>query len=205
MPSGNEGPVGEGIRNSGIPRKDLFITTKLTWVFLFIGSCCTIWNVDSGEDHGRVFQGFETSLSNLGCEYIDLFLMHWPQSLTDEGPDSLRHIISARSCVCRTSVTAGGASDIYWYLERYGKTVTNRRESFLEYRKTRWTDFIGKVKSIGVSNFSIKNLDILLAQVDIVPAVNQVRWSWVAGHDTQNTFAGRDAPSVTADRTSRLL
>jgi diketogulonate reductase-like aldo/keto reductase len=44
-------------------------------------------------------------------------------------------------------------------------------------RKIYRIDTIGKVRSIGVSNFSIKNLDILLPQINIIPAVNQVSQS----------------------------
>ena len=59
----NEEGVGEAVRNSGIPREQLFVTSKL-------------WNSDHGYD--RAIKGFETSLNRLGLEYIDLYLMHWP-------------------------------------------------------------------------------------------------------------------------------
>jgi diketogulonate reductase-like aldo/keto reductase len=59
----NEEGVGEAIKNSGIPREELFITSKL-------------WNTDHGYD--RAIQGFETSLNKLGLDYLDLFLIHWP-------------------------------------------------------------------------------------------------------------------------------
>ncbi|KAH0791961.1 aldo/keto reductase [Histomonas meleagridis] len=58
---GNEEAVGEAIRESGVPREELFITTKL-WV----------------QDHGyeKTKKAFETSLKKLGLEYIDLYLIH---------------------------------------------------------------------------------------------------------------------------------
>ncbi len=59
----NEEGVGEAIRTSGIPREEIFVTTKL-------------WNSDHG--YGNVIKGFETSLKKLGLDYIDLYLMHWP-------------------------------------------------------------------------------------------------------------------------------
>lgn len=60
---GNEQGVGEAIRESGVAREDLFITTKL-------------WNGDQGYDAAH--KAFETSLEKLGLEYIDLYLIHWP-------------------------------------------------------------------------------------------------------------------------------
>ncbi len=59
----NERAVGEGIRNSGVPRSELFITTKL-------------WPGQYGYDDAM--RGFEGSLSRLGLNYIDLYLLHWP-------------------------------------------------------------------------------------------------------------------------------
>ncbi|MDX8045142.1 aldo/keto reductase [Gracilibacillus sp. S3-1-1] len=60
---GNEEGVGKAIKDSGIPREDLFITTKL-------------WNADQGYD--ETFKAFETSLNKLGIDYLDLYLIHWP-------------------------------------------------------------------------------------------------------------------------------
>jgi diketogulonate reductase-like aldo/keto reductase len=59
----NELDVGLGIRESGIPREELFVTTKLS-----VGN----------QDPGRVRTTFEESLKKLGTGYIDLFLIHWP-------------------------------------------------------------------------------------------------------------------------------
>ena len=58
---GNEEGVGEGIRNSTIPREEIWVTTKL-------------WPAD--QLHAR--KAFETSLARLNVEYIDLYLVHWP-------------------------------------------------------------------------------------------------------------------------------
>ncbi|MHA1972287.1 MAG: aldo/keto reductase [Candidatus Hodarchaeales archaeon] len=60
---GNEAEVGKAIRESSIPRKDLFITTKL-------------WNSDHG--FNRAIKAFEKSFKLIGLEYIDLYLIHWP-------------------------------------------------------------------------------------------------------------------------------
>lgn len=59
----NEEAVGRGIKSSGIPRKDLFITTKL-------------WIQDAGYENAKI--AFEKSLKNLQLDYLDLYLVHWP-------------------------------------------------------------------------------------------------------------------------------
>ncbi|MDR1636036.1 MAG: aldo/keto reductase [Treponema sp.] len=60
---GNEESVGRAIRESGIPRKDIFLTTKL-------------WNEDHGYD--STLRAFEASSRRLGTDYFDLYLIHWP-------------------------------------------------------------------------------------------------------------------------------
>jgi diketogulonate reductase-like aldo/keto reductase len=59
----NEHDVGEGIRASGVPRDQVFVTTKL-------------WNDDHGRDN--TLRAFDQSLERLGLDYIDLYLIHWP-------------------------------------------------------------------------------------------------------------------------------
>ncbi|MFJ8356720.1 aldo/keto reductase [Bacillus paramycoides] len=59
----NEEGVGQAIRESGIPREELFITSK-------------VWNSDQGYE--LTLQAFETTLEKLGLEYLDLYLVHWP-------------------------------------------------------------------------------------------------------------------------------
>lgn len=59
----NEKPVGKAIRESGILREDIFVTTKL-------------WGTDILNN--RIQMAFEDSLKNLGLDYIDLYLVHWP-------------------------------------------------------------------------------------------------------------------------------
>ncbi|MEX6508287.1 aldo/keto reductase [Jiella sp. M17.18] len=60
---GNEEGVGEGIRSAGIPRDDIFVTTKL-------------WNNDQGYD--ATLKAFDTSAERLGLDAVDLYLIHWP-------------------------------------------------------------------------------------------------------------------------------
>ncbi len=70
---GNEEGVGRAIAASGIPRDELFITTKL-------------WNADQGTDSVRAALG--TSLDKLGLDRVDLYLIHWPR------PDLDRYVSS---------------------------------------------------------------------------------------------------------------
>ena len=60
---GNEESVGEGIKASGVDRHDLFVSTKL-------------WNTDHGYD--RTKKAIDSSLQKLGLDYLDLYLIHWP-------------------------------------------------------------------------------------------------------------------------------
>jgi len=65
----NEKGVGQGIRQGGIAREDLFVTTKLDGPF-------------QGDD--RAIGGLEESLRRLGLEYVDLLLIHWPLPQRDQ-------------------------------------------------------------------------------------------------------------------------
>ena len=70
---GNERAVGRAISESGIPRREIFVTTKL-------------WTSDQGYD--STLRAFDDSLRRLGLEWLDLYLIHWP------GPDSRLRIES---------------------------------------------------------------------------------------------------------------
>ncbi len=112
---GNEAGVGEGIRASGVPRDEVFITTKLAGRF-------------QGGD--RAVEGLEGSLRRLGVDDVDLLLIHWPLPQRD------------------------------LYVETW-RTFERLAAS-------------GRARAIGVSNFKPAHLDRLLAETDVVPAVNQV-------------------------------
>ncbi|KAF4590485.1 hypothetical protein EYR38_009786 [Pleurotus pulmonarius] len=123
---GTEESLGKAIRESGIPREEIFVTTKLPW-----------------NHHSRVAQSFQESLDNLGFDYVDL------RVVLEEGNDFPKH--------------------------PDGSIKTLESPSFNEV----WADVeklldTGKVRAIGVSNFSIKTLETLLKTAKVVPAVNQV-------------------------------
>lgn len=108
----NEEAVGAALRESGIPRDELFITTKL-------------WIQDAGYENTK--KAFETSLKKLGLSYLDLYLIHQPMS------------------------------------DYYGSWRA-MEELYQE----------GKIRAIGVCNFSAERLTDLCLNVRVFPAVNQI-------------------------------
>ncbi|MFZ0391357.1 MAG: aldo/keto reductase [Calditrichia bacterium] len=81
---GNEKDVGTAVRNSGISRDEVFITTKL-------------WNSDHGFEKAQ--RAFEKSLRELNLDYIDLFLIHWPvENIRNETWKALERIVKSKQC-----------------------------------------------------------------------------------------------------------
>src|ERR1700712_4747933 len=69
----NEEGVGRALAESGVPRDELFVTTKL-------------WNADQGYD--SALKAFDISMDKLGLDYLDLYLIHWPRPKRDQYVDS---------------------------------------------------------------------------------------------------------------------
>lgn len=67
----NERSVGQAIRESGIPREEIFLTSK-------------VWNDSRGYD--KTLAAFDHSLQELGTDYLDLYLIHWPSKRSDDNP-----------------------------------------------------------------------------------------------------------------------
>ncbi len=111
----NEKGVGAAIAASGIPREEVFVTTKL-------------WNSEQG--HDSTLAAFEKSLGRLDTGYVDLYLIHWPVP------------------------TEGRAPETWRAFERlHGE---------------------GRLRTIGVSNFRIEDLELLERESEMRPTVNQV-------------------------------
>ncbi|MEU3010898.1 aldo/keto reductase [Nocardia asteroides] len=72
---GNEEGVGRAIRASGIPRDEIYVTTKL-------------WNADQGYD--STLRAFDASMQRLGLDYLDLYLIHWPVPSAGRYVDTFR-------------------------------------------------------------------------------------------------------------------
>jgi len=81
---GNEADVGKIVRESNIPREDLFITTKL-------------WNSDHGYDN--TIRAFHKSMRKMGLEYLDLYLIHWPvENLRKDSWRALETLYQEEKC-----------------------------------------------------------------------------------------------------------
>ncbi|KAJ9111497.1 hypothetical protein QFC22_006524 [Naganishia vaughanmartiniae] len=130
----NEEEVGEGIKESGIPREKLFLTSK-------------VWNTY----HDRVAECLDKTLESLGTDYLDLYLVHWP----------VRMVANETSPLFPTNPDGSRSVDRSWNQQETWRQM----EALLE---------TGKVKAIGVSNWSIPYLEHLSQTWKVVPAVNQV-------------------------------
>ncbi len=111
----NERDVGRAIAESGVPRAEVFLTTKLPQ-----------------GNAGRERQTLTESLAALGVEYVDLWLIHWPPG--------------------------GRARPDVW-------------ERLLELQAE------GRARDVGVSNYSLRQIDELERATGRLPAVNQIEWS----------------------------
>lgn len=123
----NEVGVGIGIKECGIKREDLFITTKVS---------------DKVKTYEGAKEAIEISLQNLGLEYMDLCLIHAPRPYKE-------------------------------MIEPTGKTYDE--ENLAVWKAMEEAYHEGKIKALGVSNFSKEDLENLLNNAEVKPAVNQIK------------------------------
>lgn len=134
---GCEEEVGQGMRDSGVSRADIFLSTKF-W---------QQWHAP--ED---VVKSLDESLARLKTPYVDLYLMHWP--LAFERTDDYEILTGA-----------DGKPVVNEELSADHMTTWRAMESLVE---------SGKTRAIGVSNFTVKQLEKLLTVAKIKPCCNQV-------------------------------
>ncbi|MCJ1251129.1 hypothetical protein MMC30_008360 [Trapelia coarctata] len=101
--------------------------------------------------HRRVEENLDLSLKSLQLDYVDLYLVHWP-----------------------CPMNANGSHPLFPKLADGSRDLDNEWSHVDTYKSTEKLLRTGKVKAIGVCNYSVKFLEELLPHVDVVPAVNQV-------------------------------
>ncbi|MET4782234.1 aldo/keto reductase [Glaciihabitans sp. UYNi722] len=128
---GNEASVGRAIRDSGIARDQIFVTTKLPAEI---------------KDYDQAKASFEKTITALDMDYVDLYLIHAPWPWSEHGADY-------------------------------------REGNIAVWRAMEEIQEAGRARSIGVSNFSVQDIESLVGASKTVPQVNQIRY--FVGH-TQN-------------------
>ncbi len=130
---GNEASVGKAIKDSGLAREEVFVTSKL-------------------QSHIKTYQGaldaFDKTMKELDMEYLDLYLIHAPWPWNEIGKDC-----------------SSGNVEAFKAMEKL-------------YRE-------GKIRAIGVSNFSPSDLDNILKHCEIIPHVNQI--AFFIGNNQEET------------------
>ncbi|KAJ7270935.1 reductase AKOR2 [Mycena rebaudengoi] len=150
--TGTEKAVGEAIIESGVDREDVFVTSKLP-----------------SHHHGRVSESIQESLDNLGFRWLDMYLMHWPNSVAYEG----RYNPPSVGLVTKFPFTLEGGDPEPKNADGTLKVVDSPTigQTWAEMEKLLRRS---KCEAIGVSNFSIKTLEELLKTAKVKPAINQV-------------------------------
>ena len=110
----NEAGIGQALRDADLPRDSVFLTTKMP-----------------PDNVGRERQTLEESLTKLGVDFVDLWLVHWPP---------------------------------------HRQAAPEAWEEFIRARKD------GLARAIGVSNYSLDQIDQLTKATGVTPEVNQIRW-----------------------------
>ncbi|KAJ5106826.1 hypothetical protein N7456_003501 [Penicillium angulare] len=132
---GNEKQVGDGIKASGVPRGDIFLTSKL-------------WNTHHNPEY--VEEAVNQSLADLQTDYLDLYLIHWPVAFRHSN---------------ETTQPIDAATGLIDVIDVPIKDTWEAMERLVEQ---------GKIRTIGVSNFTREKIEELLKTAKIRPAVNQI-------------------------------
>ncbi|WWC57841.1 uncharacterized protein I303_100376 [Kwoniella dejecticola CBS 10117] len=144
---GNEAEVGQGIKASGVPREEIFVTSKL-------------FELHHHPEH--VPLAIKDTLKNLGLEYLDLYLLHWNINLEVDAPAGVlpqnEHRVKGSSGKFKLDVAL--CDDVTPTWREMEKLVDQ-----------------GLVKSIGISNFNINRTKKLLKEARIKPVADQVELS----------------------------
>lgn len=146
----NEENVGKAIRDFDIKREDVFITSKLP---------------AERKGYQEALDAFDETITNLGVDYLDLYLIHAPWPWSDIGKDCTQ-----------------GNIDSWKAMEKL------------------YND--GKIRAIGVSNFSVSDLQAILDNTDIVPMANQI--PFYIGKDQKDLLAFCEKHNIVVEAYSPL-
>ncbi len=147
---GNEESVGQAIKDSGLKREDVFVTSKLE---------------SHIKSYDETLEAFEKTLDNLGFEYLDLYLIHAP-----------------------------------WPWSEMGKNCDEGNVAAFKAMETLYK--AGKIKAIGVSNFSVADVKNILDHCEITPHVNQI--GYFIGLDNQDIHQYCDQHEILVEAYSPL-
>lgn len=121
---GNEESVGKAVRDSGIKRNEVFVTSKLPAEI---------------KSYDEALKAFDKTMKNIGLEYIDLYLIHAP-----------------------------------WPWSRMGANYT--KENILVWKAMEEIYKGGRCRSIGISNFNVKDVTAILDNSNVKPMANQIKY-----------------------------
>jgi len=146
----NEASVGQAIKDSGLKREEIFVTSKL-------------------QSHIKSYQetldAFDQTLKELGFDYLDLFLIHAP-----------------------------------WPWNEMGKNCDEGNVQAWKAMEKLYRD--GRVRAIGVSNFSPKDIENILKHCEIIPHVNQI--AYFIGNNQEETQTYCDTKGILIEAYSPL-
>ncbi|KAG1140526.1 hypothetical protein G6F37_009012 [Rhizopus arrhizus] len=140
----NEDEVGQGIRESGVPREEIFITSK-------------VWNTHHRKEYVKA--NVRATLKALGTDYLDLYLIHWPVSFINPSTPEETPTVPNMD---------------YLIPKKDGKVQVETVDDTETWKAMEELVEEGLVKAIGISNYNIERTKKILSICKIQPTMNQI-------------------------------